>query len=221
MSANQCLTQSRKDWTVLKEIFFKTRKRVLTQRQKSKLLRGLCYIGYTWEADVPSSAISRHLRHKGPIPPKQLPARLTGLKRQDTNSWRRTHTLKCSNNSLSFQKKEKEMRKKISSLKIHKEQDKKQASGTNQKTFFKAWDIKSLKNARMGISASYPNSKMKFIYEPKGNRAAFLGYVRKEDIYRVCPIYMNLTEASCETISWLFHVPSTWLILSLSLLNCQ
>lgn len=149
---------------------------------------------------------------------------------QDLQDWKgrtqtpgegHTHWNVLTNNSLSFQKKEKEMRKKISSLKIHKEQDKKQASGTNQKTFLKAWDIKSLKNARMGISASYPNSKMKFIYKPKGNRAVFLGYVRKEDIYRVCPIYMNLTEASCETISWLFQVPSTWLILSLSLLNCQ
>lgn len=50
----------------------------------------------------------------------------------------------------------------------------------------------------MGISTSYPNSKMKLIYKPKGNRAA---YVRKGDIYRVCLIYMNLTEASCEAIS--------------------
>lgn len=49
------------------------------------------------EDDVPGSAISKDSRHKGPITPKQIPARLTGLKRKDTNSERRTHTLKCSN----------------------------------------------------------------------------------------------------------------------------
>lgn len=30
----------------------------------------LCYTGYTWEAGVTGSAITNHLRHKGPIFPQ-------------------------------------------------------------------------------------------------------------------------------------------------------